>query len=739
MAIQQSGSYTFNRQLLNFNRIYPVRDGIGGPYSESGLRYFLNPFFSMCNGIDDGLCHQAGSRYSLLYDFWQEKREGVLRQCMIPTMFPNNPTDDGSVMRFPFNFAANDFKRFEFVALVRPGVSLPANLTTLVTVNTGSADLEVVTLEAIRDLAGPTGCPLMSYSDVILFRTRIRNNTGDAINGTTIAIDYNEGVVNTAANGGLVLGNGNTIATYRVPGPFFFPDGAQGAMFDPPMDLNYNGTIDAADLALFHLEFDNWNPTTGEFSLSTNFSQLGPKDVARNFLDHNGNRLADPSDTWGPYLERHRSIVRYAIYDVPRAYRDAFNEYGPVDLQFSQLWFWERVNPFDLMGLAGQAPGNVSMWADMADHTAIVHETGHNVGLDHSQESNIPNISAGYNVVERRVVLGDDLKSAMAGAVVSPIENAFFNPLQYYHVYSFFRNQFANTTVSVATTSARPVFHIGGILHRDGQVEISDSYRSEQLPTTPIDVAGGYWLRFVGDNGILADYRFGVDFEVDDLAEGEAPPDQVSFVITQPWVAGTKLIEIWGSNKRLYQQAVSASQPTVTVQAPNGGESIVANGTLTIRWSGSDADGDALTYAVHYSADGGTTWNTLAAATSANQIVVPAAEIPGSANALVEVRVNDGVHTGSDRSNATFQVADKSPLWATIAAPNAGTQLVQSQLQTLLGTAYDLEDGQVVGSRLLWQSDQAGPLGMGETLTVSLPVGVHRLTLVATDSANLTT
>lgn len=741
MTPEQTGGYSFNRQLVNFNRIYPVRDGVGEMQAENGLRYILNPNFTLCNGIDDGFCRKAGSAYNFLYDFWQQDLNGVLRMCMMPTRFPAKATGDGDVIRFnEVRFNPNELKRFDFLVMVRPGVTLPQDLRTLVTYRTGSPNLVVESTEAIRTLQGPEGCPSITYADMFILRARIRNMSAEVLTDQTIVADYDQTKVNAAANGGVVLGNGSTPATYRVPGPFLMPDGAQGEMYDAPMDMNYNGVIDANDLPLFVSERDEWNAATGEFITRRNFSEVRPRDVLRNFIDVNGNKAADVDDQWAPYLERHRSqYVRYAIYDVPAAYRTAFNESSSVDAQFSQLWLWGRANPFNIMGLGGQAIDSYRMWATMHDHTAIVHETGHNVGLQHSAERDIPNIPAGYNIVERRVVLGEDLRSAMADPVSAPIEDAFLNPMQHHAVFSFFRGQYSAGSAQMAAVSQGPVIHLAGLISQDGTVDLTTSYRSDTLPVTPVDVAGNYWLRLIGSSGVLADYRFGVKFEVEDLAEDEAQPTTAPFEITQPWVEGTKRIEIWDSNRRLFSLPVSNSAPVVTVQSPNGGETVAADGTLTVKWSGSDADGDALTYSVFYSPDGGNTWQPLTPGTTATQLTVPAFGLPGSSNALIEVRATDGVHVGTDRSNAAFQVGGKGPLWASIVAPSAGAQLVQSQIHTLVGTAFDLEDGQLVGDRLAWYSDQVGPLGSGETLTVSLPVGLHHLTLIATDSANMTT
>jgi hypothetical protein len=541
----------------------------------------------------------------------------------------------------------------------------------------------------------------------------------------------------------MVLGNGSDPQQYRVLGEFFVADGQQGEGFDAPMDVNYSGAIGADDMPFFVREFDDWNPATGEYITMLNFSLIGPKDVLRNFSDENGNQAADDNEDWAPFLERHRpQYIKYALYDVPRQYLYAHNMNSPHQAQFSQVWLWNRANPFDVMGLAGQATGtgngNISMWADMDGNNAIEHETAHLVGLNHTETTGLPGIPSGYNTVERRVIVGTALRSAIGSSATGPVENSFLEPLQYHFVFNFFRNQFGDTQARVASPSQTPVIYLGGMIGQDGEVTVSDSYRSSSLAPTPIAPAGNYWLRLMGASGVLADYRFDVQFEVGDLPEGEGQPTVTTFEVIQPWVNGTTSVEIWDSSHRLYQLPVSDSAPTVTVVSPNGGENVAADGTLIVQWSGSDADGDDLSYRVYYSPDGGTSWMPLAAATSATQLAVPAATLAGSNNALIEVQVSDGVNVGSDRSNAKFQVAGKGPLWATITAPVAGEQLVQSVRQTLVGDAYDLEDGPLTGDHLAWFSDQLGALGTGDGLTVTLPAGVHVLTLVATDSANLT-
>ena len=55
------------------------------------------------------------------------------------------------------------------------------------------------------------------------------------------------------------------------------------------------------------------------------------------------------------------------------------------------------------------------------------------------------------------------------------------------------------------------------------------------------------------------------------------------------------------------------------------------------------------------------------------------------------------------------------------------------------GAAFDREDGPLGDRGLQWESDKDGHLGAGrEVATRTLSLGEHRITLTATDSADLT-
>jgi hypothetical protein len=108
--------------------------------------------------------------------------------------------------------------------------------------------------------------------------------------------------------------------------------------------------------------------------------------------------------------------------------------------------------------------------------------------------------------------------------------------------------------------------------------------------------------------------------------------------------------------------------------------------------------------------------------------------LPGGPRARFEVIASDGVRTGSDRSDRPFAVPVKPPR-VSIAAPEEETELAEGQSITFVGTASDLQDGQLQASQLVWASSLQGGLGTGPSITTTLRPGTHVITLTATNRA----
>ena len=176
---------------------------------------------------------------------------------------------------------------------------------------------------------------------------------------------------------------------------------------------------------------------------------------------------------------------------------------------------------------------------------------------------------------------------------------------------------------------------------------------------------------------------------------------------------------------------VSPHTPVVTVLAPHGGETFTA--PFNVKWQASDADGDALSYMLQYSTDGGATWRPLSGILNGQSTTVDSANLPGTTQGKLRVLASDGVNMGEDASDGVFTVPDKAPM-VSITSPTDGAHYIPGQPVALIGQAMDMEDGTLTGAALQWTSSLSGALGTGEMLHVTdLRSGLHTITLTAQD------
>lgn len=232
------------------------------------------------------------------------------------------------------------------------------------------------------------------------------------------------------------------------------------------------------------------------------------------------------------------------------------------------------------------------------------------------------------------------------------------------------------------------------------------------------DASDGLLQRTCFDLGFLQDHS-GEDVQAD------------SFHVALPLDADTARVVLQRGGIDLDEVIASAHPPTVTVTAPNGGESLI--GSTTVRWASGDEDSDELAYTLFYSDDDGASWMPAAMnITGTTTYTLDFSLLPGSTSARLEVQVSDGFHTASDASDGVFNVPDQPP-WAGISNPEASTAISSSL--TLEGYGYDPEDRELEGEALVWTSSRDGRLGTGNVLWVDgLSEGTHVLTLTATDS-----
>ena len=183
----------------------------------------------------------------------------------------------------------------------------------------------------------------------------------------------------------------------------------------------------------------------------------------------------------------------------------------------------------------------------------------------------------------------------------------------------------------------------------------------------------------------------------------------------------------------------SRNAPSISVSGPSSGDVFSNDGTVSVSWVGSDADGDDLVYRVYYSTDGGSTYRILSLMTEAASKSFSAMLLEGSSRARIGVSVSDGTRSVFAET-PVFSVAGHAPeVW--IESPAGGAVFAEEQGFVLDSSGYDIEDGLLAGSALSWTSSIDGNLGTGKFLVLSaadLTSGSHTITLTATDSDEMT-
>ena len=237
-------------------------------------------------------------------------------------------------------------------------------------------------------------------------------------------------------------------------------------------------------------------------------------------------------------------------------------------------------------------------------------------------------------------------------------------------------------------------------------------------------------LREAGDGD-----RFTRYFEPDMAIAGGVGQVFPSFKQVLPPQTGLASIVLKHGTKTLDTRVVSANAPTVTLLAPNGGETI--SDTFQAQWQAGDADGDPLTFSLQISRDGGTGWLPITRDITGTTYTLDAAYLPGTDHARLRVIASDGVRTGTDSSDADFTVPNHAPQLR-ITRPGDGSYHRADSLLFLTAEAQDRED-QDIAAQIRWNSDHDGALGSGrEVMARTLSVGTHTITAVVTDTGGLT-
>src|SRR5581483_5487505 len=392
---------------------------------------------------------------------------------------------------------------------------------------------------------------------------------------------------------------------------------------------------------------------------------------------------------------------------------------------------------------------SVLLWEGANSHASLAHELGHHYllgdtytnqppgGEDRSRLNPVCDSINGCPVETGNVdTLSGDVAVVLSTASPftkrdvmgnTPLPQRWIDKRTWDYLYPLFMSTGAGKSGTDAAPSQRWLV-VRGRIRQDDSVVLDpfDTYDGHDA-LSALDT-GEYSVEIQDASGnAVASRTFPIAFKV---PHGSAAAARVPFNVPVVFPAAGKKVVMKHGSRVLASRTISANAPVVKVIFPNGGESIGA--TTTIRWSGSDPDGDALTYAVLYSPDGNQ-WTTLAADLTATSWDWNTTLGAGSANARIMVTASDGVLSSSDTSDAPFTVAAKAPL-VTFIAPIDGYASPAGSPVTFEGFAYDTEDGELPGTALSYSSSLQGALGTGRSLVASnLSTGTHRITVTARD------
>lgn len=432
---------------------------------------------------------------------------------------------------------------------------------------------------------------------------------------------------------------------------------------------------------------------------------------------------------------------RYIVALVPPGWFDRFADHPDVaarpalyhDAVQNGIWFYHAGSD---PSRRGRSTLPIALMEVGTSPEALVHVLGDIEGLADSEASRDP--LSGYDLLNDRLVYADDER--WTGAPISVMNlGVGFGPswpatAQYEQLLDLWTQRscsgpppcpprFAGAgeragkpaaarpdgrpaMPSATDQDASPALLVSGTLRRDAAGRLSgsiDPLAAVEGPATLSEEGQGdaaLELRDA-DGVLLGRYAFTPAFQA--LGSGQL----AGFLVSVPKPAGLAALAVTVGGVTAAGRRRSADPPQARFDRPRAGE--VRRGRLDIAWSGSDPDGDALTYSLFFSADGGRSWEPLLMDARTTSLAVDSAQLGNAPDARLRLLASDGFD--SVRDEVVFGL-DNPPTVLAVSPPNGARDVpVGSLVQARLRDPLDASQS---GDGLLSLRDSRGALVAGE-------------------------
>jgi hypothetical protein len=402
--------------------------------------------------------------------------------------------------------------------------------------------------------------------------------------------------------------------------------------------------------------------------------------------------------------------------------------YGVLPMEAS---FW---------GGLGYVPGASSIGLVDQDDVAA-HEMGHNFGLPHvnsaacganpsGPDPNYPYANGlignvGVDVYQHLLASATETKDLMSYCWPKWISD--------YHYLKIFNVLKASNRQSIAPRQLQAGWLISGLIKPDGTGQLYNAEFMDAAAVVQEPGEGLYQVELYDSSGGI---QFRYNFNPSEVASEDETVHPAYFSVVVPQMTNLATIQLKQGATLLASLAAATTAPTFDVSQAAGSNGDPNEIALTWQVNGGARQVADTTINVRYSADNGQTWQFLAVGRTDSTLNLSKTQLPASSNGLIEVTAHNSTQATTKRLELGV-ITNKSPQVGIVAEKTVN--LYAHEPLVLAGTAFDLEDGALADSAMIWSESTQGQLGTGPNLIVAegFNVGTYTVKLRATDSQGL--